>query len=69
MFKMFVFVCLIVISQSVDSSLGGLSRSSTVASLDTDSTKSSGMDGGGIIYHLGLLTEVQVVLSEWTRSS
>ncbi|XP_044519561.1 integrin beta-1-binding protein 1 isoform X2 [Gracilinanus agilis] len=28
--------------QSVDSSLGGLSRSSTVASLDTDSTKSSG---------------------------
>lgn len=29
-------------SQSVDSSLGGLSRSSTVASLDTDSTKSSG---------------------------
>ncbi|XP_072782474.1 integrin beta-1-binding protein 1 isoform X1 [Taeniopygia guttata] len=27
---------------SVDSSLGGLSRSSTVASLDTDSTKSSG---------------------------
>ncbi|OBS81454.1 hypothetical protein A6R68_20340 [Neotoma lepida] len=31
-----------VSSQSVDSSLGGLSRSSTVASLDTDSTKSSG---------------------------
>ncbi|XP_051469840.1 integrin beta-1-binding protein 1 isoform X2 [Apus apus] len=29
-------------SKSVDSSLGGLSRSSTVASLDTDSTKSSG---------------------------
>lgn len=29
-------------TQSVDSSLGGLSRSSTVASLDTDSTKSSG---------------------------
>uniref|UniRef100_A0A3Q2E798 Integrin beta 1 binding protein 1 n=1 Tax=Cyprinodon variegatus TaxID=28743 RepID=A0A3Q2E798_CYPVA len=29
-------------SQSVDSSLGGLSRSSTVASLDTDSNKSSG---------------------------
>uniref|UniRef100_A0A4X1UEE2 Integrin beta-1-binding protein 1 n=1 Tax=Sus scrofa TaxID=9823 RepID=A0A4X1UEE2_PIG len=28
--------------RSVDSSLGGLSRSSTVASLDTDSTKSSG---------------------------
>uniref|UniRef100_G3P2I7 Integrin beta-1-binding protein 1 n=1 Tax=Gasterosteus aculeatus aculeatus TaxID=481459 RepID=G3P2I7_GASAC len=28
-------------SKSVDSSLGGLSRSSTVASLDTDSTKSS----------------------------
>uniref|UniRef100_A0A671EM70 Integrin beta-1-binding protein 1 n=2 Tax=Rhinolophus ferrumequinum TaxID=59479 RepID=A0A671EM70_RHIFE len=28
--------------ESVDSSLGGLSRSSTVASLDTDSTKSSG---------------------------
>uniref|UniRef100_A0A8C0B504 Integrin beta-1-binding protein 1 n=1 Tax=Buteo japonicus TaxID=224669 RepID=A0A8C0B504_9AVES len=28
--------------KSVDSSLGGLSRSSTVASLDTDSTKSSG---------------------------
>lgn len=28
--------------QSVDSSLGGLSRSSTVASLDTDSTKSLG---------------------------
>ena len=52
MFKMFVFVRLIVISQSVDSSLGGLSRSSTVASLDTDSTKSSGMDGGGVIYHL-----------------
>lgn len=29
-------------SKSVESSLGGLSRSSTVASLDTDSTKSSG---------------------------
>uniref|UniRef100_A0A1A7Z2W5 Integrin beta-1-binding protein 1 n=1 Tax=Iconisemion striatum TaxID=60296 RepID=A0A1A7Z2W5_9TELE len=29
-------------SKSVDSSLGGLSRSSTVASLDTDSNKSSG---------------------------
>ncbi|KAJ7989153.1 hypothetical protein DPEC_G00316560 [Dallia pectoralis] len=29
-------------SKSVDSSLGGLSRSSTVASLDTDSTRSSG---------------------------
>lgn len=29
-------------SKSVDSSLGGLSRSSTVASLDTDSTKGSG---------------------------
>ncbi|XP_034419218.1 integrin beta-1-binding protein 1 isoform X3 [Cyclopterus lumpus] len=29
-------------SKSLDSSLGGLSRSSTVASLDTDSTKSSG---------------------------
>uniref|UniRef100_A0A2K6T886 Integrin beta-1-binding protein 1 n=1 Tax=Saimiri boliviensis boliviensis TaxID=39432 RepID=A0A2K6T886_SAIBB len=29
-------------SKSVDSTLGGLSRSSTVASLDTDSTKSSG---------------------------
>lgn len=29
-------------SKSVDSSLGGLSRSSTVASLDTDSTKSCG---------------------------
>uniref|UniRef100_A0A8D3BFV9 Integrin beta-1-binding protein 1 n=1 Tax=Scophthalmus maximus TaxID=52904 RepID=A0A8D3BFV9_SCOMX len=29
-------------SKSVDSSLGGLSRSSTVASLDTDSTKSLG---------------------------
>ncbi|XP_057716314.1 integrin beta-1-binding protein 1 [Corythoichthys intestinalis] len=29
-------------SKSVDSSVGGLSRSSTVASLDTDSTKSSG---------------------------
>ena len=29
-------------SKSADSSLGGLSRSSTVASLDTDSTKSSG---------------------------
>ncbi|XP_028652716.1 integrin beta-1-binding protein 1 [Erpetoichthys calabaricus] len=29
-------------SKSVDSSFGGLSRSSTVASLDTDSTKSSG---------------------------
>ncbi|CAH7302084.1 integrin beta-1-binding protein 1 [Phodopus roborovskii] len=29
-------------SKSMDSSLGGLSRSSTVASLDTDSTKSSG---------------------------
>ncbi|XP_033967204.1 integrin beta-1-binding protein 1 isoform X2 [Pseudochaenichthys georgianus] len=29
-------------SKSVDSSLGGLSRSSTAASLDTDSTKSSG---------------------------
>ncbi|XP_040283428.1 integrin beta-1-binding protein 1 isoform X4 [Bufo bufo] len=29
-------------SKSVDSSLGGLSRSSTVASLDTDSTKSFG---------------------------
>ena len=69
MFKTFVCVCLIVISQSVDSSLGGLSRSSTVASLDTDSTKSSGMDGGGVIYHLGLLTEVHLVLPEWTRSS
>lgn len=32
----------VVCAQSVDSSLGGLSRSSTVASLDTDSTKSSG---------------------------
>ena len=53
----------------VDSNLGGLSRSSTVASLDTDSTKSSGMDGGGVIYHLGLLTEVHLVLPEWTRSS
>ncbi|XP_028940699.1 integrin beta-1-binding protein 1 isoform X3 [Antrostomus carolinensis] len=31
-------------SKSVDSSLGGLSRSSTVASLDTDSTKSSGIN-------------------------
>ncbi|XP_031644210.1 integrin beta-1-binding protein 1 isoform X2 [Oncorhynchus kisutch] len=30
------------VGMSVDSSLGGLSRSSTVASLDTDSTKSSG---------------------------
>ncbi|GCC23896.1 integrin beta-1-binding protein 1 isoform X1 [Chiloscyllium punctatum] len=29
-------------SKSVDSSLGGLSRSSTVASLDTESTRSSG---------------------------
>lgn len=29
------------LEKSVDSSLGGLSRSSTVASLDTDSTKSS----------------------------
>lgn len=35
-----------VSSQSVDSSLGGLSRSSTVASLDTDSTKSSGKRAG-----------------------
>uniref|UniRef100_A0A3B3VWW8 Integrin beta-1-binding protein 1 n=1 Tax=Poecilia latipinna TaxID=48699 RepID=A0A3B3VWW8_9TELE len=33
---------LFVPPQSVDSSLGGLSRSSTVASLDTDSNKSSG---------------------------
>ncbi|XP_073467242.1 integrin beta-1-binding protein 1 isoform X1 [Aquarana catesbeiana] len=33
-------------SKSVDSSLGGLSRSSTVASLDTDSTKSYGQATG-----------------------
>nr|DBA25787.1 TPA: hypothetical protein GDO54_010135 [Pyxicephalus adspersus] len=33
-------------SKSVDSSLGGLSRSSTVASLDTDSTKSFGQATG-----------------------
>ncbi|KAK1793519.1 hypothetical protein P4O66_011894 [Electrophorus voltai] len=32
----------LLLIKSVDSSLGGLSRSSTVASLDTDSTKSSG---------------------------
>ncbi|KAL4824749.1 hypothetical protein H8958_005671 [Nasalis larvatus] len=36
-------------SKSVDSSLGGLSRSSTVASLDTDSTKSSGTEKGWVI--------------------
>ena len=35
-------VCPLVFVQSVDSSVGGLSRSSTVASLDTDSTRSSG---------------------------
>ncbi|KAF7487392.1 Hypothetical predicted protein [Marmota monax] len=34
--------------QSVDSSLGGLSRSSTVASLDTDSTKSSGQSNNNL---------------------
>ncbi|XP_053314816.1 integrin beta-1-binding protein 1 [Spea bombifrons] len=33
-------------SKSVDSSLGGLSRSSTVASLDTDSAKSFGQGSG-----------------------
>ncbi|KAE8605030.1 hypothetical protein XENTR_v10014943 [Xenopus tropicalis] len=33
-------------SKSVDSSLGGLSRSSTVASLDTDSAKSFGQGTG-----------------------
>ncbi|XP_075057563.1 integrin beta-1-binding protein 1 isoform X2 [Mixophyes fleayi] len=33
-------------SKSVDSSLGGLSRSSTVASLDTDSAKSFGQSAG-----------------------
>ncbi|KAF6103801.1 integrin subunit beta 1 binding protein 1 [Phyllostomus discolor] len=35
-------------SKSVDSSLGGLSRSSTVASLDTDSTKSSGQSNSNL---------------------
>uniref|UniRef100_A0A8D2HLB7 Integrin beta-1-binding protein 1 n=1 Tax=Urocitellus parryii TaxID=9999 RepID=A0A8D2HLB7_UROPR len=35
-------------STSVDSSLGGLSRSSTVASLDTDSTKSSGQSNNNL---------------------
>ncbi|KAF7487389.1 Hypothetical predicted protein [Marmota monax] len=35
-------------SKSVDSSLGGLSRSSTVASLDTDSTKSSGQSNNNL---------------------
>ncbi|XP_072857518.2 integrin beta-1-binding protein 1 isoform X1 [Pogona vitticeps] len=34
--------------KSVDSSLGGLSRSSTVASLDTDSTKSSGQSNSNL---------------------
>lgn len=53
---------LFVISQSVDSSLGGLSRSSTVASLDTESTKSSGTEAGGLMYRRRPLADVHVVL-------
>lgn len=47
--------------QSVDSSLGGLSRSSTVASLDTDSTKSSGQ----LDFLLKFWSSLAVYFSNW----
>ncbi|CAN0028301.1 integrin beta-1-binding protein 1 [Lampetra fluviatilis] len=53
-------------SKSIDSSLGKLSRTSTVASLDTDSTKSSGVANSSAniaefrVRYLGALERVRV---------
>ncbi|XP_032877512.1 integrin beta-1-binding protein 1 [Amblyraja radiata] len=58
-------------SKSVDSSLGGLSRSSTVASLDTDSTKSSGQSNSNFdtcnefrVKYLGAIENLKASLVE-----
>lgn len=54
-------------SKSVESSLGGLSRSSTVASLDTDSTKSSGNSSEAFaefrVKYVGALEKLQFNMS------
>lgn len=54
-------------SKSVESSLGGLSRSSTVASLDTDSTKSSGNSSEACaefrVKYVGALEKLQFDMS------
>ncbi|XP_008306721.1 integrin beta-1-binding protein 1 [Cynoglossus semilaevis] len=55
-------------SKSVDSSLGGLSRSSTVASLDTDSTKSSGNSASDTcaefrVKYVGVIEKLQFDMS------
>ncbi|XP_026165570.1 integrin beta-1-binding protein 1 isoform X1 [Mastacembelus armatus] len=59
-------------SKSVDSSLGGLSRSSTVASLDTDSTKSSGQPSNSVsdtcaefrVRYVGAIEKLQFAMSK-----
>ncbi|KAM9708040.1 integrin beta-1-binding protein 1 isoform 1-T1 [Menidia menidia] len=60
-------------SKSVDSSLGGLSRSSTVASLDTDSAKSSGQSlrllNSVRLWPFGLLTKDFVGVSAGNSTS